>query len=358
VQPDLGPSNRPLELVGEFFITLLGLAKTGRVVQFTTGEADDLTSRCDSAARDGLRHLGYLPWPIGFEAQSAPPLPKGLLVAGVWHLRLTRKRVSQPIYLPVVVVMNIDSCQVRAWLPDGKGVRPYHRALCDIVVMDPQLLSRQRQVNALQQLRLFLERDLLDEGSGDVLILAVAQNARVLWPGIGNEHIAFDALRYDKKGGTVSNHVNEQRIRLIRLRTSEQRETPEWFTAGAGPGRGYTQGLWRDPDVGRLYYSVASKPHTQAGAKRGKQVNPREQYAIPSLVEILPAALVANDEESAWAAAVDQWRKMGRLLTSDMMLLPPPLAWAARMDDYASVIGPWIFKDGWEEDTVDADAEE
>jgi hypothetical protein len=35
---------------------------------------------------------------------------------------------------------------------------------------------------------------------------------------------------------------------------------------------------------------------------------------------------------------------MGYLAGGDMTLLPIPLQWAQKMDRYAAVIGPWVFR--------------
>src|SRR5205823_8141106 len=51
-----------------------------------------LRHRCEACALEGLRQLGYLPEPIGFEFNGQAQLPHDMVVAGLWMLRLTRKR--------------------------------------------------------------------------------------------------------------------------------------------------------------------------------------------------------------------------------------------------------------------------
>ena len=136
----------------------------------------------------------------------------------------------------------------------------------------------------------------------------------------------------------------EHRFRLIRLQTSDRSETPNWYTPGAKPGKDYASGLFRDSEAERTFYNIAVKPKTQGMARRGKQEAPGEQYAIPSMLEILIAAQQPDDSDEAWALAVHTWRRMGYLAGGDMTLLPIPLQWAQKMDRYAAVIGPWVFR--------------
>src|SRR5260370_6530797 len=113
------------------------MAGVRRTSQFITPPGDGAAPvpvRAEKAVRDGLRHLGYLPVPIGCSNQSGPALPPGLMVAAVWSIRLTKKTAFVPVYLPVVVVMEIASHQIHAWLPDGRGLRPYREALLDLTL--------------------------------------------------------------------------------------------------------------------------------------------------------------------------------------------------------------------------------
>ena len=341
----------------------LGHARTGRVSQFVTPDGDELRHRCEGAVRDGLRHLGFLPAPIGITAKALTGdggLPDDMLVAAVWQIRLTKKRSFRSVYLPVVVLMHTRHFEVRAWVP-GLGVQPYREALCSITTMDPEQVSRRRyRDRALGELRQFLLNDLMHEGAGtkDILVLAATQNARGLWQGLENGSLAWDAVRFERGAEPIAGDQLRGRVRLIRLRTNERNETPEWFTAQARPGAGFVQGVWRDPLTSRVFYNLAGKSHTQAGPRRGKQVNPGEHTTLPSLVEVIPAVLQEGDDPQAWVHAIDQWRRMGTLVSDSMLLLPLPLAYARKMDEYASTIGPWVLPDEWPEEEEDEEEEE
>ncbi|MBA3531884.1 MAG: DUF3893 domain-containing protein [Ardenticatenales bacterium] len=347
----------------------LGFAQRGRVSQFTTGALSDerpqdpaaalkdLRIRCQKAVLDGLRHLGYLPGTIDFEPTTGRVLPEELQVAGVWVVRLTRKRGFTRVHLPVVVLMHTTRPRVYAWIPDGKPIRSYYQALLDITRMTQQDVQRNRQKTVLNALSLSLQR--VAEREGDMLILAVAQNARLTWRGVGNERLATDAIRWDRDDPAVPVDDLPGRIRLIRLRTSAQNETPEWFLPHVKPGKGFVQGVWQERTLPRLFYNNAPRSHTmKSSGTRGKQQNPGEYHALPSLLEIQVAALQAGEEEQAadWALAIDQWRRMG-FLTSGHTLLPLPLDWAKKMEEYARVIGPWLL-DEWDDEDDEVDEED
>ena len=340
----------------------LGMAQAGRVTKFTQGSfhADQdqknagrsrmtpeelLRERCENAVLEGLRQMGYLPGAITVTPPEGQSLPERMVVAGVRMLRLTRKRTDTRIYLPVVTVFDTGRPGVYAWLPDEHiNVRPFHEAMLAITRFKDRDVARFQQDAMLVRLEQFLTKTLPETFGSDVVILAEAQNMRWLWPGLQNGELARDGLRF-RRGSTPMSLANlEHRFRLIRLRTSDRSETPNWYTPGAKPGKDYASGLFRDSEAERTFYNIAVKPKTQGMARRGKQEAPGEQYAIPSMLEILVAAQQPDDSDEAWALAVHTWRRMGYLAGGDMTLLPIPLQWAQKMDRYAAVIGPWVFR--------------
>jgi hypothetical protein len=331
----------------------LGAARAGRITKFLAPEADgDLREKCRNTVLEGLRQLGYLPEPIGLSMREPNALPTDMIVAGVWMVRLTEKRGFVKVHLPLVVLFHTARRKVRAWIPDGKGTRPFHQVLLDMTTLDSRLVQRNNQKVALRQLESFLSHDIYQEGARDVLVLVEAQNMRQTLTGFQNPFTMQDMLRLsrDKEGMPLDKLGG--RLRIVRLRSSERNETPEWYTPGAGPGRGYTQGVWVEPDASpgdnRLFYSLAYKPLIMSRGRKGKQAAPNELYANPSLLEVLLVALQQGDEPESWSFAVDTWRKMS-YLTGDMTLFPLPLQWAENCDRYAAVIGPWVLGDQWDE---------
>jgi hypothetical protein len=343
----------------------IGMMGAGRVTQFIAPYNDtltpenassDLEQRAEMAVRDGLRQLGYLPSGIGFKPQdSAYALPDDLVVAAVWMLRLTHKTAQQPVYMPVVVMTRTSDPRVWAWLPDGKSpsVRPYRQALLDMYDIKPESVSRKMAGQNLEALRRFVQDELLLLGD-DVLILTAAQNARALWPAMANGVVRFDHLQFGKQDQPQPVEGMKGRPRIIRLRTSERGETPEYYWPGVKPGNS-RQGIWCVSEEHRLYFNIGPKPRGMKSSNRSKDEDPRQYYAIPSILEIVPVALQPEDMPEAWVNAVDQWRRMG-YLTTDTTLLPLPMMLAWKMDEYAQAIGPRVLSEEW--DRVDADEDD
>lgn len=329
----------------------LGMAHTGRLTQFITSEQKGLRERCASAVRDGLRQLGYLPYPIGYVMKDLP-FPDPLLVLGVWFIRLTKRRAAVGVHLPVIVLIRTDNHKVMAWLPHDGRVRPYYQALLEMTHLNPEQVKKRKLEEAVNQLRQFLLRNAAGQGVNDVVTLAMAQNARSTWQGLANTEVPFDALRFERGEAPYTPSMLPVRLRLIRVRTNMREETPEWYVPNSRPST-TTQGIWvedgTDPMTSRLFYNIANKPHTASKNYIGKQNKPRENYRLSSVVEVMPLLLQEDDQSVTWAIMVDQWRRMG-YLTSDMTLLPLPLEFAHKMGEYAEVIGPWVFPDEWEEE--------
>lgn len=337
----------------------LGMAHTGRLTQFVAGSpANTLRERCLSAVRDGLRQLGYLPCTIGCTVPNMP-LPDPLLALGVWVIRITKRRSAVGVHLPVVVLLHTASHQVLAWLPHDGQIRPYHQALLEITRMKPEMVKKKKREEALAQVRQFLLTIAPQQGVKDIVAFTMAQNVRATWSGLANNEAPFDALRFERKENPIAPFSPSTYFRLVRLRTHLRNETPEWYVPGFGPSQ-TAQGLWSeadgDPASNRLFYNIAAKPMSAGTRKKiGKQDNPSEHYRLSSVVEVMPLMLQEQDVPLAWAVLNDQWRRMG-YLTNEMTLLPLPLEFARKMDEYAAVIGPWVFPD--EDDDEDDEEEE
>lgn len=336
----------------------LGMAHTGRLTQFITSEQKSLRERCASSVRDGLRQLGYLPYPIGFSMQNIP-IPDPLLVLGIWFIRITRRRAAVGVHLPVIVLLHTARRQVMAWLPHDGRVRPYSQALLEITHLNPEQVKKRKREEALGQVRQFLLGNAMRQGVGDIVAFTMAQNARSTWPGLYNTEVPFDALRFERGEIPFPSQSLPARLRFVRVRTNTREETPEWYVPGSQPST-TTRGVWVEDGVNlmenRLFYNIAGKPHTNTQKYIGKQDKPRENYRLSSIVEVMPLILHEQDQPITWAVAVDQWRRMG-YLTSDMTLLPLPLELARKMGEYAEVIGPWVFPDEWEEEGDDEEEE-
>ena len=68
-------------------------------------------------------------------------LYEGMLVAAIWMVRLTQQRGFLRVHFPMVTLFHTAHRQVRAWIPDGKGSRPFYQTLLDITTMPPERCS-------------------------------------------------------------------------------------------------------------------------------------------------------------------------------------------------------------------------
>lgn len=337
-----------------------GLAKCGKLTKFVSPDLEkdseeSIARKCDGVVKDGLRMLGYLPAPIGFEFREREEgkLPQGLWVAGLWRIRLTTKRAFAAIYLPVLVIVSADKfVPVMAWLPDGKGLRPYYRALLDITLLTTQEVAHNKEKEIKKQLSNLFQFDIPAQNIKNLVLLAVSQNIRRFLDDFTDKKVQFDVLTINGSSQPLKNLP--YKLRIIRLRTNESAETPEWYVKGAKAGS-HTTGVWQLPGLERVFFNIAEKPLTQKGGKKGKQAKPAESYAIPSIVEIAILGLQEGDDPAFWARAISQWRHM-HYTFSGMTLLPLSLHWAKKMTSYAEAISPFILPDSWEED-ADADSD-
>lgn len=376
-----------------------GLAQRRRITKFVTGDEKHLKEKCEKTVLDGLRQLGYLTAPPTISFLQDHSFPRDLLIVGVWMLRLTKKRGFCPIHLPVVVLMSTQSSQIEAWIPDGKGRRLFWEALLDITTMPPEeVRERTRRADAQQALYNFLA-DLPRGEQKDVVVLVEAQNIRSSLTGFKNPDMVKGEFRVADDGMARPVAELPGSLRIIRLRSSQRYEAPEWYipdrgaeaagTVGqandgdltGGPdlsdadeieaaegleredgteskdGQRYAQGVWCDPRIPDFFYNNSERPKSQGGLT-GKQLRPSEQHAIPSLLEITPVAIAEGERPETWALAIDQWRRMSIVLNEGMTLLPLPLQMTKKMDKYAAVIGPWVWTEEWHQEEQPLDGED
>jgi hypothetical protein len=215
-------------------------------------------------------------------------------------------------------------------------------------MLNPDEVKHRKREEALQALQGFLQHDLSRAGVEDVVVLLAAQNARPTWTGISNNWITIDHLRFAREKEAIPLSELPTKIRLIRLRTYDQNETPTWYFPGEKADT-VKHGIWEETTTSRLFYNLGEKPLAMSGGRKSKQVDPGASFTLPSLLEVLPVAIQPDDKVEVWAYAVDQWRQMS-FLTKEMTRLPLPLELARKMDEYAMVIGPWIFPEEWEEE--------
>jgi hypothetical protein len=185
-------------------------------------------------------------------------------------------------------------------------------------------------------------------------LLACGQNGRLHWRWLQDGQAEPDLI---KLGHAPAAYLDPD-LRLIRVRTGDGRETPQWWgNAAPGSPNGLPAGLWRHTDTsapmtaGRVFYSTTPKASTfrdsaveadilatrplRQGKNKGK---PTTDVHIPAwnpdLVEIaiLGCHEHAGDDPEAYALAMHQMRQAPDYL--DALTLPLPLHMASLAQEY------------------------
>lgn len=340
-----------------------GLARTGRISQFVNPvvqeepPVDDDTGtgaegaeqepqkakkdpnliRYEKAVDDVFRQLGVRPMP--FVTQN-PVVTPDLRYLGFWMLRRNKTRSRDwAVSVPLAVQMRADCSEIL--VRSAKlGWMPLHE-------FGPQLGTFYGGDNKL-------ERD--DKGEGfifttlqdvcragtPVLLLTHAQNLRSAWRHIQNPNIGRDQIGFGGSTWPITNYPN---LRHVRVRTSDQYETPEVFgyreeQEGVN-AVGRSRGLWAFRGD-RLFGSIADKPSTDKGTKLSntKLRAPEESRAglssltvSPQLLEVYAAAIQPGDDPVHWAALAHELRDANPY-HYDETLLPWPLRVAEQLGEY------------------------
>ncbi|MFE2599611.1 pPIWI_RE module domain-containing protein [Streptomyces sp. NPDC059396] len=190
------------------------------------------------------------------------------------------------------------------------------------------------------------------------LLLAHAQNARLLWPWLQNGHIERDVVQLH---GRAPQRVGLQGpgLRLVRVRDNAGTETPQWWGHGeqiADDGAeeerfGIATGLWKPPGCGpqnRVFGSTGEKagPGTKVSVmasrwtfrtytrdgKTGSMIDTDKLAWNPGLLEVAVAGCQPGDDPELWAALTHRLRQSpGR---APMLALPLPLHLARKAAEY------------------------
>ncbi|MEW1642092.1 DUF3962 domain-containing protein [Streptomyces sp. NPDC091219] len=276
------------------FALRLGCADAGFVTQFMAvpkqvkgyNTVGNQHHRALMAWDDGLRQLGARVHP---EHRLEEGLPEGMRYAAVWMVRknrTTRTRWAADVPVAVLVTPNAPGsglARVQGWDPDaddGAGAWvPYPAMLLKLtrlaevrpLVPAPrgaedaqQAGGRRRSWRAdreeqrrvaeewLQKVRASLRRE-------PTLLFVDAQNARSHWTWLQDGRTAPDRIR----DGHAEARRLDADLRLLRVRSSTNRETPQWWGVNPKEGaNGLPSHLWlpeRDGS-GRVFYSTTPKP--------------------------------------------------------------------------------------------------
>ncbi|MFE3769605.1 pPIWI_RE module domain-containing protein [Streptomyces sp. NPDC059122] len=283
------------------FALRLGCADAGFVTQFIAvpkkvkgyNTIGNQNHRALMAWDDGLRQLGARVHP---EHGLTDGVPEGMRYAAVWMVRknrTTRTRWAADVPVAVLVTPHTRGsglARVQGWDPDaddGAGAWvPYPAMLLKLTRLaevrplipaprategadDAQQTGRKRRSwradreeqrrqaeEWLQKVRASLRRE-------PTLLMVDAQNARSHWTWLQDGRTEPDRIR----DGHAEPRRLDAELRLLRVRSSRNRETAQWWGVNPKEGpNGMPSHLWvpegdgPDSDPARVFYSTTPKP--------------------------------------------------------------------------------------------------
>ncbi|WP_409496381.1 pPIWI_RE module domain-containing protein [Amycolatopsis sp. cmx-11-12] len=375
------------------FALRLGAADSGVVTQFITSPGSSrgektLSVAAESSWVDALRQLGATVVP---RTDVPTGLPAGTQYLAVWTATKARGSTARSAKgkFPVAVLVRPGAGgpgEILAWdaeAVEGMGAWiAYPRYLARLpalaAVSEHDLAddgehekswfdwprTRDEQRSATEE---FLHRVLSsDEIRGTpTVVLVDAQNIRNLWTWVQDGEVRRDLIR---TGVAPAGRPNPW-LRLVRIRTGERRETPQWWGLADGNGvNGLPANLWKSAETenDRIFYSTTPKASTAQSSAVGAHKLQNRPIRLgdrvdlptididkpawnPGLVEI--AVLSHNrdeeDDPHALAMAVHQLRQAPDY--RDALSRPLPLHLAQKAQEY---ILPMRNSD--EEDETDA----
>ncbi|WP_158884550.1 pPIWI_RE module domain-containing protein [Amycolatopsis anabasis] len=378
------------------FAMRLGCADAGVFTQFIVDRGAKRAHRARASWMDGLRQTGAVTVPMPDIPSGIPPETQFL---AIWMASTQRDSPASPRRkLPVAVLVRPDIVageeRVLGWDPEAfhgiGGWTSYPRLLTRLPALariepeeladDPltQWVPWSEHHRDLEQQRGVVEgflQKLLQSSevvNRPTVLLAHAQNARQQWTWLQDGNARRDLIRT----GLAPAAAVRDNLRLVRVRTGEQRETGSWWATGHPDGiNGLSAGLWAQddtaPEDSRVFYSTAAKAASAGGAAvAADKLAPRPmrtgknkgQLTIdtdvpgwnPSLVEfaVLGCHPGRGDDPEAIAMALHQLRQAPDHL--DALRLPLPLHLAQNAQEY---VLPVAVPNDEEEDVEQAEAE-
>jgi|GEM_PF-1954273 len=402
------------------FAVRLGCADAGILTQFVLvpkkakryNSEKNLDHRVRSGWQDGLRQLGVRVLP---EHTLATGIPEGLRYAALWMVKRRKDGPTRlPRHTPVAVMVTplargTGIAAVTGWDPQTAQWIPYPRFLLKLVkiaeipdidddletqitgneavLTSPQggqnggaaagsrrpVTYRVWKQNMDEQRRdteRYLQKMLRSLRGHPTALLTHSQNSRMHWPWLQDGRTEQDLI---KTGHAPPSHLDPD-LRLIRVRSTTGRETPQWW-GNAAPGgvNGLPPGMWTETEdaeftSGRIFYSTTAKAGTfrdsaveadklaprplRQGPNKGEPtIDSHIPAWNPGLVEIavLGCHPESGDEPEALALVVHQLRQAPDYL--DALSTPLPI-------HLASLAQAYVLPTRAEEDEEAEEAEE
>jgi hypothetical protein len=283
--------------------------------EFKSGD----TSRAKNAVTDLLvRQTGTIYGDIRdiYRAAGLPDeVADHLTIIGLYRRRTSgSKAIDFPLAVRVLPNSRVEMC----W-PDQEW-QAYHQATLNLGQF---FKSNRGENNRRQYLKLpgevismFIEQVCLNT-DGPTLVLVEAHDFRGVWPTLQNPELLCNELRLTT--GDILTPASAPDLRLIRLRTSENNETPQYVRVVPGNDAGqYEAGRSAESlhlagtsgpfsifhSIGQMpqttTYQKATDPKTQSGGDRS--------YKHQRIMELIPIFMRSGDQEHVWARLVDYLR--------------------------------------------------
>jgi hypothetical protein len=333
------------------FAIRLGCADAQRVSQFistfrptgqTSADDGDETEdepeasgphRADAAWGDGLRQAGVRFVP---EHTLGTAIPGSFNQLAFWMVKRRSDSVwRKPQFTPIAILIRPGQNTILGRTVDTDSWVPYPQLLRELtgrIRSDDLKTEAQQQAEAAR----FIHRILYGLRTEPTVAITHANNSRTHIPWLQNGNTIRDMLQLGG-GPTQRLTLQGRNLRLIRLRSDDRSETPQWW-APKDPGTaGIAKGLWLDaqdqPDQ-RVFYSTMERSSTHQIENdatklttRIKQVKVKEKdtdeerlepkHVIdtrknawnPQLLEITVLGQAASDSAEAWAMYIHQQRQ-------------------------------------------------
>ncbi|MFE0592638.1 pPIWI_RE module domain-containing protein [Micromonospora echinospora] len=380
------------------FALRLGAADVGALTQFIAerpGGSGD-TNRAKAAWMDGFRQLGASVVPV---PRVSDGLPAGTQYLAIWMAACRRDTPTRPARkFPVAVLVRPEpngTDSVLGWDPSAEdgvggwtsyaklltmlprlaGVAPEDLAAMPGEDQEPRLEQQRKLDQQRRQTGQFIQKVLYSPELRErpTVLLAHAQNSRHQWTWLQDGTVRKDMIRT----GLASASRLHPWLRLVRIRTGDQGETPQWWGIAPGAGvNGLPAGLWTQPGPGdtptidaRVFYSTTAKAvqfrdsaveadvlaprPIRRGKRRGElTLDTNKQGWNPGLVEIVVLGCHPDrgDIPEVIAMAVHQQRQAPDY--GDALRLPLPLHLARLAQEY---VLPTSASDGEVADVREAD---
>lgn len=302
-----------------------GLAKTGRVSQFTQPEADspdNYEQRVRNSVRDLLRQMDFHFNPL-YTGYKKTALPDTMHILGFWQIRLNpRQRGEHKVTLPLAIYAPPGEHKLNVCIPGDNGPTwcSYRKALLTV----PDFSGEYTTKNGIRNFFAGSVKTL--DLSEPTLVLLSEHNLRDIWPELTDNHLSGQSM-------ALSNifSIDNENLRIARLRFSGGGQVPLVCPTHTF---GKFTGLYRSPEHKRVFYSIQKRPITAARPSGLRQRDAWRRLSWnPSTVEIVMIRLQSNDVPEEWAWVVHRLREESSH-TDCATLLPEPLHSASKVAEY------------------------